>query len=94
MTRSVIVLEAAWEDFGRLLDFLAPKSPAAASRARAALQKAISSLDELAERGRPTKTRGVRELVVPFGSAAYVITYRLEGERVVVARLHHSREAR
>lgn len=58
------------------------------------LQAAIASLDEMAERGRRTRTVGIRELVVPFGSAAYIVTYRVEAERVLIARLHHSRESR
>ncbi|RYF92491.1 MAG: type II toxin-antitoxin system RelE/ParE family toxin, partial [Caulobacteraceae bacterium] len=89
-----LVLETAWEDFERLLDFLAPKSPSATRRARDALVRAITSLDEFAERGRPTGNAGVRELIVPFGSAAYIVTYRIEADRVLVARLHHSREGR
>ena len=85
----------AQADLWRLDDFLAAKSPAAAERAISALQSAIASLDLMAERGRlSTSCPDVRELVIPFGSAAYVVEYRVEPERVLIARIFHSREAR
>lgn len=59
------------------------------------IQTAILSLDVMSERGRPSLYRAdVRELIVPFGSAGYVIEYRVEASRVLVARVFHSREAR
>lgn len=36
----------------------------------------------------------MRELVIKFGSAAYIAEYRIEGEQVTIARIFHSREAR
>lgn len=34
----------------------------------------------------------MRELVVPFGEAAYVIRYRVGPNIVLIARIRHSRE--
>jgi len=79
----------------RLEDFLATRSPAAADKAIQKIQTAISSLDLLSERGRLSLERpNVRELVVRFGSAAYIVEYRVEVRRVLIARIFHSREAR
>jgi plasmid stabilization system protein ParE len=57
---------------------------------------AAHSLAELPERGRPAAREGFRELIVPFGSGAYVIRYRVDRERnaVVIARVWHGRERR
>lgn len=46
--------------------------------------------------GRPSGIAGVRELIVPFGRAAYVVRYAyLTGRNeVVVLRVWHSREER
>jgi plasmid stabilization system protein ParE len=70
-------------------------SPAASQKASRALREAIRPLDMFPERGRPSEGRpDVRELVVKFGSAAYVLRYRVEDKRVVVAAIFHSREDR
>ncbi|QUD89914.1 type II toxin-antitoxin system RelE/ParE family toxin [Phenylobacterium montanum] len=78
----------------RLADFLAQGSERAARRASEALGNAVLSLGELPERGRPGVRQGWRELVIPFGAAAYVVQYRVEADSVFVARIFHSREAR
>jgi hypothetical protein len=45
---------------------------------------------------RPAARPGYRELVVPFGSGAYIIRYRIDTRRdaVVITRLWHGREQR
>jgi hypothetical protein len=34
----------------------------------------------------------LRELIVPFGKGAYLIAYRIFADRIVIARIRHSRE--
>ena len=47
------------------------------------------------ERGRPSPFQpNLRELIVPFGSAAYVVEYRVDEAAVVVSRVFHSLEDR
>ena len=58
------------------------------------LDAAIRSLDEFSERARPGPEPGLRELIVPFGSGAYVVRYRVDRDEVVVARIFHGREDR
>jgi plasmid stabilization system protein ParE len=92
----LIVSEAAVADLERLHAFLANRNPAAAHRAIAALITAIQSLDMFPERGRPSGTPNVRELIVPFGRSAYVLRYSysaMENE-IVIIRIWHGREAR
>jgi plasmid stabilization system protein ParE len=33
-------------------------------------------------------------LVVPFGSGAYIVRYRVDRDKVVIARIFHGREDR
>jgi plasmid stabilization system protein ParE len=92
----IIVSQAAVNDLARLHAFLAGKNSSAANRAVAVLHSAIRSLDMLPERGRPSGTPNVRELVVPFGRSGYVLryAYRQQADEIVVLRLWHGREAR
>jgi plasmid stabilization system protein ParE len=94
LKREVRIASAANLDLARLVDFLAVRNANAALRAADALEAAIRSLDEFSERGRPGPDPGLRELIVPFGSGAYVIQYRVDPTIVVVARIFHGREDR
>jgi plasmid stabilization system protein ParE len=80
----------------RLREFLVEQSPAAAERAAALLDNAITSLTALPERGRPSPILGMHELIVPFGRSAYIVRYAHLAERdeIVVIRIWHGREAR
>jgi|SRR3972149_7902993 len=92
----LIVSRAAVADIERLHAFLADKSPAAARRAIAALVGAVQSLEALPERGRPSGTPNIRELIIPFGRSAYVLryAYSAQSDEVIVLRIWHGREAR
>jgi len=92
----IIISEAAAADLGRLHAFLADKSPAAADRAAVTLVTAIQSLDLFPERGRPSGTPNVRELIVPFGRSTYVLRYgyRVAEDEVVIIRIWRGREMR
>jgi plasmid stabilization system protein ParE len=67
---------------------------ALSGRAVDTLFAAAQSLSDFPERGRPAARPGYRELVVPFGSGAYIIRYRIDTQRdaVVITRLWHGRE--
>jgi len=92
----LIVSQAAAADLARLYEFLADKSPTAAARASANLVRAVRSLDIFPERGRPSGTPNIRELIVPFGQSNYVLryAYRADAEEVIVLRIWHGREER
>ena len=92
----LIVSPEAIADLERLRAFLADKNPAAAQRAAAAIIGAIQSLDMFPDRGHPTSTADVRELIVPFGSSAYVLRYAhaARADEVIILRIWHGREQR
>lgn len=83
----------ARRDLDRLRLWLAERAPNAAEDAAETLISAARSLAEFPERGRLVRS-GLRELVVPFGSAGYVLRYGVRRDRVVIARVFHSLEDR
>lgn len=84
----------ALSDLERLHGFLRGKDVDAARAAAAAVLRATDGLGEFPYVGRPTNDRtDRRELVVPFGSAGYVVCYRVSPEGVVVIlSVWHTRE--
>ena len=90
------VSRLAAADLARLHEFLADKNASAAQRAASAIAEAIDSLATNPDRARPSKVKGLRELIVPFGRSAYVVRYAHDRERqeIVIVRIWHGREAR
>lgn len=82
----LVVSQAAQADLSRLHDFLADADPAVARRAVSAIVGAIDTLDLFPERGRPSMLPGLRELIVPFGEAGYVVRYMLNSGGIVILR--------
>ena len=59
------------------------------------VSEVMLSLKAAPEKGRPLST-GLRDLIVPFGKAAYIVRYvvRKDEQRILVTRIWHSRERR
>jgi plasmid stabilization system protein ParE len=91
----VRLLQQAYDDLDRFESFLLPKNPDAAQRAVDLLLDAAASLSGAPGKGRPVG-RGFRELIVPFGRAAYIMRYRVDETRriVFITQIWHSREDR
>lgn len=93
-------LPEALADFERLHAFLHEKSPDAAARAAQTLLDGARILETSSAVGRALDDdSGRRELLLPFGSGAYVLRYRVEPptrepETIVIIRIWHSREDR
>jgi plasmid stabilization system protein ParE len=88
-------LPSAFQDIERLYEFLLEKDPNAAANAMELILEGSEQLLEMPELGRPMDDEtGRRELYLPFGSAAYVLRYKLDGDVVVIIRVWHSREQR
>jgi len=80
---------------GRLRLFLEDKSPSAAARMAKTVLDGVTLLRDFSERGKPLNDgTSRRELYIAFGSGAYVLRYRIDGELVVIIRVWHSREDR
>jgi plasmid stabilization system protein ParE len=94
LSYSVRLLPDAEFDLARLVGFLVEKSPRAAERAGAAIERGILSLAEFPERGRRAAEDDLRELVIAFSRRAYVVQYRIERDTVRVTHIFHSLERR
>jgi len=85
----------AQADLDRLFAFLADKDPAAAARALAAIRRSLEVLrfsPWSCRKAAPDLTRH-RELLVPFGSAGYVLLVEIEPPATVtVLAARHQRE--
>ena len=95
MTYRVRISGGAQADLERLFGFLVEHDLAAALRAREAIATAYGLLGDFpfacrtVEEGNPF----LRELLVPFGSAGYVILFEIEDrDTVTVAAVRHERE--
>ena len=86
--------DLAYDDLVRLADFLAPKSPRAWKAAVSAISDRMKSLGRLSERGHLSVDGNVREMLIRFGQAGYVLQYRVTADTVLVLRIFHSREER
>ncbi len=88
-------LPAAFQDIERLYKFLVEKNPKAAAQAMEIILDGAEGLEDMPEIGRPMNDgTGRRECYLPFGTGAYVLRYRLDGEAIVIIRVWHSREHR
>jgi plasmid stabilization system protein ParE len=92
----LVLSSEALEDFERLRVFLAEHNPHASTRAASAIIDAAESLLDFPRRGAPCLVHGARELLVPFGSGAYLMRYAIleESDELIILRIWHSRETR
>lgn len=82
-------------DLRRLYGFLLEDNLNAARRARKALGKSMEFLSEFPFSGRKAEPENpfLRELVIPFGAAGYVVLFEIEdNETVTVLAVRHQRE--
>jgi len=85
----------AQADVERLFGFLAGKDPAAAARALAAIRRGLALLQysPYSCRKATAELPRHRELVIPFGSAGYVLLFEIEPPGTVTAlAARHQRE--
>ncbi|MBY5537995.1 type II toxin-antitoxin system RelE/ParE family toxin [Rhizobium leguminosarum] len=95
MTFELKYTQTFYEDLDRLADFLIERDPDLAERALSAIQKALMILQDFPLMARRASADDplLRELVVPFGSAGYVILFKVMNETsVIVLAVRHQRE--
>ena len=85
-------MEVRWSaralaDLEAIQDYLLKRSPSAALRLVTVLRRAAENLSTMAQRGRPGRWPGTRELIVP--NTPYLIPYRVRGEVVEILRVFH-----
>lgn len=93
-------MKLEWSDdalagLDRFVDFLAKEHPSLASVVAVNLIEKVQVLTEHPQLGRPIGGRKeYRQLVLQVAGAAYIFQYRFDGERLVMLRVFHAREAR
>ncbi|MEI1252710.1 type II toxin-antitoxin system RelE/ParE family toxin [Rhizobium aouanii] len=95
MTFELKYTQTFYGDLDRLADFLIEHDPDLAERAINAIQKALMILQDFPLMARRASADDplLRELVVPFGSAGYVILFKVMNETsVIVLAVRHQRE--
>ncbi|MHC2572183.1 type II toxin-antitoxin system RelE/ParE family toxin [Rhizobium leguminosarum] len=95
MTFELKYTQTSYEDLDRLADFLIERDPDLAERAINAIPKALMILQDFPLMARRASADDplLRELVVPFGSAGYVILFKVMSETsVIVLAVRHHRE--
>ncbi len=85
-------MEVRWSaralaDLEAIQDYLLERSPSAALRMVTVLRAAGETLSTMAQRGRPGRWPGTRELIV--ANTPYLIPYRVRGEVVEILRVFH-----
>jgi toxin ParE1/3/4 len=91
--RAVEFSPTARRDLNRLRQWLEERAPHATREAVDVIIAGYRSLGEFPERGRAIP-EGLRELVVPFGSAGYVLQYDVQPRQVTILRIFHGLEDR
>lgn len=83
-------------DLERVREFLDRNSPEAAKRALRVIFATLEKLESFPDLGRPTEDADIRQIVIRFGAAGYIVRYTilLENGDILVLRLWHGREAR
>lgn len=87
----------AEDDLMRLFDFLLEQDVGIAAKAESAIYKAIELLEFFPFSCRKADDEDhnslVRELLIPFGSAGYVVLFKIESnETVTIIAVRHQRE--
>lgn len=83
-------------DLERVREFLDINNPDAAKRAMRVIFAALEKVETFPDLGRPTEDADIRQIVIRFGAAGYIVRYTMlpESGDVLVLRLWHGREAR
>jgi plasmid stabilization system protein ParE len=93
MPSEIIWLPGASQDINRLRNFIKSENPRAAQRAAKRIIEGVMILQENPGAGVPVENlMDYRDLMLTFGAGEYIIRYREEVSRVVIARVRHSKE--
>ena len=81
-------------DVQRLYRFLAPKNPAAATRAVHAIRRSVKVLELQPGVGRPVEDMDneFRDWIIDFGDSGYVARYRVDQQSITILAVRHQKE--
>lgn len=74
-------------DFAGIVEYIHKENPSACDRVAHAIYDSASSLESFANRGRPGRIDGTRELVL--APLPFILIYRLKRDAVEIVRVLH-----
>lgn len=77
----------AQRDVIAIVDYISQDNPSAAERVGVKIAEAVASLTSMPRRGRPSRFKDGRELVL--APLPYIVEYSVADERVFVVRIRH-----
>ncbi|OGR05745.1 MAG: hypothetical protein A2511_13005 [Deltaproteobacteria bacterium RIFOXYD12_FULL_50_9] len=87
-------LPPAIDDLQRLRDFILPHNRLAARRAVQVIKGAVGLLFANPGLGKPVEDLpDYHDLVIPFGSAGYVLRYRIQENIIYILAVRHGKES-
>ena len=92
----ILLSPDAGSDIERVREFIGIHNPEAAKRALRVIFAVLEKLQDYSDLGRPTEDADIRQIVIRFGAAGYIVRYTTlpaSGD-VLVLRIWHGREAR
>ena len=78
--------EAA-DDFAGIVEFIRTQNPSAAARIAQSIDRSVTSLESFAQRGRPGRVEGTRELVL--APLPFIVVYRIKQNVIEAVRVLH-----
>lgn len=88
-------LPSALEDLSRLYEFIKPHNPTVATQAVQLIILRANQLKTQPEMGKVySVNKKFRELLIPFGRNQYVLRYRNNRDKIIIARIWHGKELR
>lgn len=89
---TIVWSPGAERDLDAIFDYVLNDDPAAAERLCDRIEARVLELEDYPQIGRPGRTRGTRELVVP--GTPYIAIYRIGVQRIDVLAVIHGARAR
>jgi plasmid stabilization system protein ParE len=84
----------AIRDLQRLRNFILPHNTEAARRAVSLIKTVVTTLEANPHSGKPSEDMtDYRDIVIPFGSAGYVLRYRIQKDVLFIVAIKHCKEA-
>jgi toxin ParE1/3/4 len=80
-------LEIALQDLDESADYIARYNLTAAQKLVRRIEKAVPTLSDNPEMGRPGRVPGTRELVIT--GTSYIVAYRLKDNEIQILRILH-----
>ena len=84
--------DAARRDLADIVEYISRDNPAAAERVAITIAQAAASLSEMSKRGRPSRRKNGRELIL--APLPYLIEYRVRGQSVFIVHVRHGARLR